>query len=367
MQLNFKENYSIIVDSLNKKVYEDLPQNINVIVFGYGTIGKIFVMNAKNFGFNIVAIVDNNIQLQRKSFCAVTGLPIISPEKIKSYTDIYIQLATLDPEFQKEMKEQLLVLGIDENRILCDAGIAMITITITPSKFQEKYLKGYEYAYDLFIDEISKDVLFQRISSYFSSHIFKHSNFGDQYFSSDCISFTDKEVFINAGCYDGKTDKDFISLVSGKYEHIYAFEPDSESYERCKTNLLGIENLSLIKKGLSDKNETLSFDAQGTGSSKIDENATTFIEVVALDNFLKDKHHIPTFIKMDIEGAELAALKGAEQTIRQHKPKLAICVYHKIEDLYEIPQLISSYGDYTFYMRHYTPYQTETVLYAIPK
>ena len=68
---------------------------------------------------------------------------------------------------------------------------------------------------------------------------------------------------------------------------------------------------------------------------------------------------------MDIEGAELEALKGAEQIIRNFKPKLAICAYHKPEDLYTLPELIKSFrDDYVFYLRHYTDTLYETVLYA---
>ncbi|MCL1983378.1 MAG: FkbM family methyltransferase, partial [Clostridiales bacterium] len=74
----------------------------------------------------------------------------------------------------------------------------------------------------------------------------------------------------------------------------------------------------------------------------------------------------PTYIKMDIEGAELMALKGAENIIRSHKPKLAISAYHKPEDVYTLPMLIRSYrNDYKFYLRHYTNSLNETVLYAV--
>lgn len=69
---------------------------------------------------------------------------------------------------------------------------------------------------------------------------------------------------------------------------------------------------------------------------------------------------------MDIEGSELMALKGAEQTIRRFKPKLAICVYHRVEDLITIPQYIKSLNpDYNLYFRKYWPNAVDAVLYAI--
>lgn len=71
---------------------------------------------------------------------------------------------------------------------------------------------------------------------------------------------------------------------------------------------------------------------------------------------------------MDIEGAEINALKGAEKTIKGYKPKLAICVYHKKEDIWEIPKLILSYvPEYKLYLRHYSPFKDETVLYCVAR
>lgn len=74
----------------------------------------------------------------------------------------------------------------------------------------------------------------------------------------------------------------------------------------------------------------------------------------------------PTFIKMDVEGAELSALKGAKKLIAKNHPKLAICLYHKPEDIYDIPIFIKQLdSSYKLYIRHYSNYITETVLYAI--
>ena len=69
---------------------------------------------------------------------------------------------------------------------------------------------------------------------------------------------------------------------------------------------------------------------------------------------------------MDIEGAEKEALIGCEQIIKAQKPKLAISIYHKPEDIIEIPELILSYCDsYRLFLRHYTFGITDTILYAV--
>jgi len=68
---------------------------------------------------------------------------------------------------------------------------------------------------------------------------------------------------------------------------------------------------------------------------------------------------------MDIEGSELAAINGAEQLIRTWKPRLAISLYHKAEDVFEIPErILQIVPEYRFRIRHYGAGLFETVLYG---
>jgi FkbM family methyltransferase len=186
------------------------------------------------------------------------------------------------------------------------------------------------------------------------------------YFDLPQLSLGRGEVFVDGGCYNGGTAKIFLEVCpDGK---VFAFEPCGEFFANCQKNLEGIANASVYPYGLFDKSETLKFmvnQANLTGSMLCESGDVT-VETVALDEFLKDEK--VTYIKMNIEGAELGALKGAERIIREQKPKLAICVYHKIADIYELPDLILTYNpDYKFYLRHYNmAYETDTILYAIP-
>lgn len=102
------------------------------------------------------------------------------------------------------------------------------------------------------------------------------------------------------------------------------------------------------------------------GISLTDRNVVDLVATDTIDNLVSSgKIENVTFIKMDIEGYELKALKGAEETIKKLKPKLAISIYHKPEDYYEIPDYIKSLDlGYKFYLDHHTIYQEETVLYA---
>ena len=93
------------------------------------------------------------------------------------------------------------------------------------------------------------------------------------------------------------------------------------------------------------------------------EQGDEVIEADTIDNLTGET---ADFIKMDIEGAELQALQGAKNTIKKCHPVLAVCVYHKCDDLWVIPEYIKSIDStYQFYLRAYSKYSQELVLYAI--
>lgn len=184
-----------------------------------------------------------------------------------------------------------------------------------------------------------------------------------QYFDLAQLPHVEDEVFVDAGCFDGESVKNFVKWSEGQYREIYSFEPDSDCYQECKGILREVANCTLINKGLWNSEATLSFKATGKSDSTICEEGETIIHTCRMDEELKGKK--VTFIKMDIEGAEREALVGAEKIIKEQKPKLAISIYHKREDIWEIPGLILEMNpDYKFYIRHYSLRDAETVLYA---
>lgn len=192
---------------------------------------------------------------------------------------------------------------------------------------------------------------------------------GCQYFELPYLTYDENEVFVDGGSCDGMSSVRFVQQCKGKYKKIYCFEPDERNIDKLKQNFISrdIENYEIIGKGLWNESGELSFAANGAANSHIaavDENNTVKIEVTSLDKMLSGER--ASFIKMDIEGAEYKALEGARNTITKYKPKLAICVYHKPEDIWELPGLILEMRpDYKLYFRHYSGRSTETVLYAL--
>lgn len=185
-----------------------------------------------------------------------------------------------------------------------------------------------------------------------------------QYF--DVFSPEGSEIVIDAGAYDGITALRFLEWGGEHIKKVYAFEMDPANFSACEANITSCGGkITLIKKGTWDRDETLSISSStsGSSSSRISEEGEEKAYLTTIDSVVKDEP--VTFIKMDVEGAELKSLKGARNTIIKHHPRLAICAYHKREDLYELPgYILSLVPEYKFYLRHYDSHEGEIVLYA---
>ena len=192
----------------------------------------------------------------------------------------------------------------------------------------------------------------------------------DQYFDLPAkLGFNgENAVFVQAGCFNGDTEKSYINWFGAGYSKLITFEPNAKQYSLSKKMLAGMRCVELVQTGLSNHTGRVRFETEhikDPGASYISEQGGDEIPVVALDLYMNGGK--VSFIALDIEGGEYNALLGAEQIIRAQKPKLAICVYHKPEDILELPALVKQFRpDYKLYLRHYYALGAdETVLYAV--
>ena len=298
---------SVTGKSLEQKINEH--KNQKLILFGAGTWGNAIV---NYFGdVDWYACVDN-----KKSGGKLSNLDIISFEELKKHKDAFVVIAV---EFAwREIEKQLLTAGFDEENIFAPGKIVA-----------EK-----------------------------------------QYFDVSGVNFTDEEVFVDIGGLDGATARGFIKRVGNKYRHIHIFEPDKKSLELCRENMKKSSNCTFYPYGVWSRNTELVFVGGGEKAYCADTDNLypphqyQTVSVVTLDDILKDESI--TFLKIDIEGAEYEALAGAENLIKRCKPKIAIAVYHRRKDIWELPmRLLELNDDYTFYLRVYGLNANETVLYAV--
>lgn len=173
------------------------------------------------------------------------------------------------------------------------------------------------------------------------------------------------DVIFDCGAAGGDTVAKFLPYLSGGT--IYAFEPGDDAFAALSRKYGTDSRIVPVKKGCFRYDGEIGFvDAGNSGSGYVSENAAFQIEVISIDSFVRSAGISRVdWIKMDIEGAEHDALIGAEETIRRFKPRLAISIYHRPEDMIEIPRLIRRIcPDYRFRFGHHSIGNGESVLYA---
>ncbi len=224
--------------------------------------------------------------------------------------------------------------------------------------------------YDLLDDEKSKKIYLRMLAKKITSCPFYFDVFTEnQYYNEKLVGKLSDEIFFDVGAYDGDTVINFAKRCKD-YRHIYAFEPDRLNFQKLHSQTDSFDNITCLNAGLSDQSGEIVLRIADYGSSHLFGNfswdSTNDDCCSALAVSGDSLNLSPTFIKMDIEGSEVKAITGLKNTIARCKPKLAICVYHHLSDLWLIPLLIHSYNrNYKLKIAHHSYGVTETVLYAI--
>ena len=193
-----------------------------------------------------------------------------------------------------------------------------------------------------------------------------------QYFPTDLFEYGPAECFVDCGAFDGDTIRTLLERHGPAIDRIVALEPDPVNVavlERYASTLrlpAGVEVLPLAAGAARGR---AFIETTGTASSALAASAvdgTAGIDLAPLDELLE--HERPTFIKMDIEGAEPDALRGARATIVRRRPLLAICVYHLQDHLWSIPLFLRELcDDYDFFLRPHNEEGWDLVCYGVPR
>lgn len=232
-------------------------------------------------------------------------------------------------------------------------------------EYFEEYREHFENVYDHLADNESKrvytDIINFKISGKLDYLLNSFADKNDIY--REILSLTDNETIVDLGAYDGDTIREFTTYTNGRYKKIIALEPDAKNYKKLLRNTEAMANIETHNIGAWNKRDTLIFSGKAGRNSKLSSEGTP-VKVSDLDSMIDEEI---TMLKMDIEGAELRALCGAEKTIRRYLPKLYVCAYHRNEDLFALPEKILELDkDYQLYFRHskYIP-AWESNFYAV--
>lgn len=359
-----------------------------IVLYGAGSIGKKTLEVLKRHNILPLCFTD---EYKNKTIKYIDGVPVLSPEDAAlRYGDTALFVVTVfNREFTSDYKliqEKLLSIGIKN----------IVSYNIIAWKFHDELLPHFAQgvpanilqhkdqirdAFSILSDEHSRMIFLEFLSISLNPDYARFTPPSPQpaYFTKDVISKLPEApiTFADCGAYDGDTLLLFLSNIGAdRLKEYFAFEPDPNNLIKLKSNIdklpSDIKNkVKCIPFAISEKSGSICFSADGTESAKISDNGI-HLQSVSLDDFFATSS--VDFIKMDIEGYEKEAIRGATKVINRDNPLLSISIYHCPNDFFEIPLLIrkirsvqnesnNTIQNRSFFIYRYMSYFYETVLY----
>ncbi len=353
------------------------PSKDLIVLFGAGHVGRKTLAGLRKVGIEPIAFVDNDERLWSTS---VEGVEVLSPDEAArrhgSQATFVITIWRGEATDRMAQRESQL------RRLGCK-----YVVTFQPLFWKHAEVFLPHYAVDL-PHRVHRQADAVRCAGRLWSDDASRSEYLAQlrwrllgefdalygpvphtmYFPLELCPLTDHEVFVDCGAYDGDSIRSFLAQPKKSFQRIHSFEPDPANFEKLEKEVLlrpERESITLQRAAVGAHTGTVTFSGDGNEASSVGKGDMV-VNCVALDEALSDTQ--PTYIKMDIEGAELDALNGARKIIQRHSPVLAVCTYHVQDHLWKIPLLIQSINpNYSFFLRPHLVEGWDLVCYAIPK
>ena len=351
-----------------------------LILFGAGNHGRHILQGLRKLGIEPLAFADNNPALWGKW---IDGLRVFAPSDLaRRHGNRATFLVTVFSQGAgrsfAEFRNQLAALGC--STVAPFAALAW--------KYPDLFLPNYcldlphkiiedadavRAAYAMWTDEASRREFLNQLRWRLipDGDALPAASAEEQYFPGVLPPPRDDEVFVDCGAYDGDTVRSFLKHRGERFRQIIAFEPDPVNFGQLASYVSRLPDtirhrIALHQAGTGLQREKLRFAATGNSGAALSDAGDVEIDCVPLDDVLAGR--APTYIKMDIEGAEADTLAGAAHVIGTFAPVLAICVYHRQDHLWRIPLLIRAlHQDYQYFLRRYQAECWEVVCYAIPR
>jgi FkbM family methyltransferase len=346
-----------------------------LVLFGAGQFGRIILGHLGNLGQRPVCFSDNN---PARWNTTVEGIEVLSPADAVSR---YGASATFVVSIYN---------GSAARQQLREAGVRhVVSAMVLPWKYPEEFIPelGFDrpeslldqeaeirQCFKVLSDERSRQELCDQIQWRFwmsPEFLPLRERVEELYFPEGLWVPDPEEVMVDCGAFDGDTIRSILARDLS-FRHLYALEPDPGN-RAALCAFLKQQSPEFQKRvtvwpyGVSDENGTVGFAAvQDVTSSIVSSDEGISVECRKLDDL--DWSPRPTYIKMDIEGAEPQALGGAAGLLRSDAPVLAVCLYHRSEHFWQIVnQIHASQPDYSIFVRRYAEDGWESVCYAVPR
>ncbi len=347
----------------------------SIVLCGCGPLGRRTAMGLRAQGIEPLAFVDNNPKTWNT---VVEGVAVLSPQEAVAKcagTAVFVVTVFNGSKVRRQLRDANCPRVASFADLYWKYGDTFLPyggLGNVEAIFHESQAAA-ETA-ELWADDLSRADYFSQLRwrlTLDSESLPQPCPAQDTYFPDDLVRPLADEVFVDCGAFDGDSVRAFTARRGGVFKEALALEPDPQNFAALSRYVEGLEpgtrrRILPWRLAVASYNGQLSFEAHGDASSSAAAAGKLALDCARLDDLLAD--HPPTWIKMDVEGAELDALEGARSVIAAQRPVLAICAYHRQSDLWRIPRAIKTfYGGYRLFLRRYAEDCWEIVCYAIPE
>jgi FkbM family methyltransferase len=349
-------------------------------LFGSGTFARDVAVVCRRNGLNLLGVLDH-LNSEFLNFRDL-DIPTYELSEVRDFSSAPIYLAICNPYVNiRRLDDKIRLFATSSDirspvllcRFLSSVGLSIQNYWLTTdlSLYDNSQLEISHFESvleDKQSRELLRSILNYRVNGNISD-LPAQSPISEQYLPVGLNTPPSRLNMLEMGSCGGENLISFIR--SGlAIEQSIAFEPDLVNYQQLVQLIEHHELSHVIPLPLAawDSTVQLRFSASGSSNSSVNPNGDSMIQAVAVDEFIPKDIKV-NYIKMDIEGAEPHALMGSMKVIERNVPHLAICVYHKPEQLWEIGLwILANFPQkYRFYLRSYAEQTFETVLYCIPR
>ena len=349
------------------------------IVWGYGESYWAFSRSVLNvLKIQPEFIIDKKFDKSKNSNNFISPNLLLDWSKDKKDKYYYIICTGFKKNFL-EIKYSLVKKGVSADKIIWVINIFEFNIHHWHKKYAVepknlvKEIMNIKKTYNLLSDDSSKKIFLSALDIYVSHKItrIKQSKH-DQYFPTKLFNKKNYNNIINCGAFDGDTFKIYMGKFKNEFKKALLIEPDKKNFLKLRENTkrykinVKKQNLVSLNLALSNKKEILLFDQNKGLSSEVKKKGENLKEIKTdtLDNLLS-KNNENWYLILDTEGHEKKILLGAKKLISNSKLNLAVSVYHRIDDLWNILIYLKKINKkFKFYLKNYSGFSYETILYA---
>lgn len=352
-------------------IWEKLKQSDNpIVLYGTGNGAEKIYAELEKRGIEIAGVFASDDFVRNKEFA---GFPVTDYASQKETFGTDMTVLVCFGSDRRDVIAKIRELAEEQNLLFPDVPV------IPGECFDGAYFAAHsgdlELARASLADDMSRRVFDEVIAYKLSGeidHLFACETDAEEPW--DLLDLSGDEIYLDLGAYTGDTVSAFLNgvwrnapdAVTATFRTVICLEPDARNFRKLNEAMHRLqdiepdaplpEGIELHNKAVSDSEGTIFVEknagrGSGTGSGESGTAKKISVETATVDGILAGRSC--TVIKMDVEGAESAAIRGAEETIRRWKPRMIIAGYHRSEDLFAIPlQVLKLNPEYKVYLRH---------------